>query len=336
MSFTSKTMQRRNFLERALLAGAMAAAALVGAQAQAQDYPTKPIVLVLPYPAGGSVDVMGRAVARRLSAVLKQSVVPDNKLGAGGLIGATQVAKAAPDGYTLLLSSSSTHSLAPALRAKMPYDPIKDFAPIIAVGNGRSVLLVADSMPVKDVKGLIAYMKGRGTANTFGTAGVGTIGHLNGEAFKRAAGVELTHVPYKGTTLAVQDLIGGRLTMMTDSVISAQALLATGKVRALAMVDGTQRSAVLPDLPTLTELGIPPNTPLSYFGLWAPAGTPAAVIQRLNAAMNTVLALPEMRSELAALGADPGGGTSAAFAERIASDTVGWAQLVKHAGIQPE
>lgn len=321
-------MKRRTIL-LAALAAAWAGPAL------AQAYPNRPVTLVLPFPPGGSVDVIGRIVATRLGAALGQPVVVQNRPGAGGVIGATAVATAPKDGYTLLLSSSSTHSLAPALRATMPYDPLKDFAPIIEVANGRSVLLIPDSLPVKDVQGLLAYMKARGSDNNFGSAGLGTLAHLRGELFKQATGVQMTHIPYKGTSLGGQDLSAGRLTMMFDSDVSAKALLRTGKVRALA-VNGPSRSPMMPDVPTLSEAGVQAPDPQGYFGLWAPAGTPAEIVELLARTMDKVLQSPEMKADLASASAEAVGGTSVAFANRIARDIDMWMQAAKIAGIKPE
>ncbi|MEK7945316.1 tripartite tricarboxylate transporter substrate binding protein [Pigmentiphaga sp. YJ18] len=322
-------MDRRQLLKVA--GGALLAPAV----ARGDTYPGRPILLQVPFPPGGAADVMARLVARKMSEALGQPVAVENKPGAGGIIGAAAVARAAPDGYTLLLSTTSTHSLAAAIKSSLPYDPEKSFAPIIEIANGKSVLLVSSASGIQDVASLVRLMKSRGADNNFGSAGVGTLAHLNGEAFKRAAGVEMTHIPYKGMSLAVQDLIGGQLTMMFDSAVSALAVLKGGRVRALA-VAGRKRTPVLPDVPTLIEAGVPGFDMEAYFGLWAPAGTPAPVVERLNGVLNAAIASPDLRSEITSLAADPAGGTSAAFAERIARDRRKWKQIIADAGITPE
>ena len=317
-------MKRRQFAALGLLAAAPLAFA--------DTYPDRPITFVLPFPAGGSVDVFGRAVAQHLASYLKQPVVIDNRAGAGGIIGATLVAKAKNDGYTLLLSSSSTHSLAAALKTNLPYDPEKDFAPIIDLGYGASALLVADSLPVRTAPELVAYMKQRGDQNTFGSAGIGTIAHLSAEDFKLSTGVQATHIPYKGTSLAVQDLAAGRLTFLFDSTVSAQGHVRTGRIRMLA-VTGNSRLAAMPDVPTMAEVGIKRLNPDGYFGIWAPAGTPRGVVLKLNAALNDVLKSPEMVALFQQQSVTARGGTPEAFADRIAKDTVQWRAVVKRANI---
>jgi tripartite-type tricarboxylate transporter receptor subunit TctC len=322
-------MKRRQFTDAAVAFGL---AATIAAAARAGAYPDRPVMLILPFPPGGSVDVFGRAVATHLATRLKQQVVVDNRAGAGGIIGAAAVAKAKGDGYTLLLSSSSTHSLAAALKGNLPYDPEKDFAPIIDLGYAGSGLLVAESLPVRTAAELVAHMKQRGDQNTFGSAGIGTIAHLSAEDFKLSTGVQATHVPYKGTSLAVQDLAAGRLTFLFDSTLSAQAYVATGRIRMLA-VTGSTRLKALPDVPTMAEVGIKRLNPDGYFGLWAPAGTPRDIVLQLNAAVNEVLKSPDMVALFQQQSVTAQGGTPEAFAERIARDTVQWKNVVKRANI---
>ena len=318
-------MKRRRVVALGLLTA-------VAPLAFADTFPDRPVTLVLPFPAGGSVDVFGRAVALHLATRLKQAVVVDNRAGAGGIIGATAVAKAKNDGYTLLLSSSSTHSLAAALKANLPYDPEKDFVPIIDLGYGASALLVADSLPVRTAPELVAYMKQRGDQNTFGSAGIGTIAHLSAEDFKLSTGVQATHVPYKGTSLAVQDLAAGRITFLFDSTVSAQAHVRTGRIRMLA-VTGSSRLNAMPEVPTMTEVGIQRLNPDGYFGVWAPAGTPRNIVMQLNAALNDVLKSPEMVALFHQQSVTARGGTPEAFADRVAKDTVQWRNVVTRASI---
>lgn len=321
-------MKRRQFV-------AWGVAAVSAPVALASAYPDRPVMLILPFPAGGSVDVFGRAVALHLAPRLKQPVVVDNRAGAGGIIGANAVAKAKNDGYTLLLSSSSTHSLAAALKSNLPYDPEKDFAPIIDLGYAGSALLVAESSPVRTAAELVATMKQRGDQNSFGSAGIGTIAHLSAEDFKFSTGVQATHVPYKGTSLAVQDLVAGRLTFLFDSTLSAQAHVATGRIRMLA-VTGSARLKALPDVPTMAEVGIKRLNPDGYFGLWAPAGTPRDIVLKLNAAVNEVLKSPEMVALFQQQSVTAQGGPPEALAERVARDTVLWKNAVKRANIPLE
>jgi tripartite-type tricarboxylate transporter receptor subunit TctC len=315
---------------------AIASGALLAPAAVAQNYPVKPIRLVVPYPPGGAVDILGRAVAQRLGEGLGEALVIDNKPGAGGLIGTELAAKAAPDGYTLVVSSASTHSIAPALNSKLPYNPSRDFAPVIEISNGPMVLMVAVGSPYKTLQELIAYAKARPGQLNFGTAGNATIGHLVTESFAQHAGIKVVHIPYKGVALAMPDLFSGQLGFMFDSLVSGQSNVRGGKVRALA-VTGSKRSATLPEIPTFAEAGLPSfDFAGGYFGLWAPAGTPPAVINRINAEMNKVLQTAAMREQLAKLGAEPVGGTPEAFAAAIARDTERWARVIREAGIKVE
>lgn len=322
-------MRRRHLL----LALPLVAAAVRAARAE--TYPARPVILVLPFPAGGSVDVFGRAIALHLAAVLKQSIVVDNRAGAGGIIGASAVAKAKKDGYTLLLSSSSTHSLAAALKANLPYDPEKDFAPIINLGSGISSLLVPASSPARTVAELVAAMKQRGDQNSFGSAGIGTIAHLSAEDFMQATGVRATHVPYKGTSLAVQDLAAGRLSFMFDSSVSAEGYVRSGLARMLA-VTGRSRLNGMPDVPTMAESGVRLANPEGYFGVWAPAGTPREIVLALNRALNDVLKSPEVVALMQKLSITARGGTPEDFAQRVAADTLQWKRAVQRADIPLE
>ena len=318
-------MKRKQFITWGL-ATASARWAWAGA------YPDRPLTIILPFPAGGSVDVFGRAIATQLATRLNQTVVVDNRAGASGIIGATAAAKAKADGYTLLLSSSSTHSLAAALKTNLPYDPEKDFVPIIDLGSAGSALLVGESLPVGTAPELVAYMKRRGDQNTFGSAGIGSIAHLSAEDFKWSTGVQATHVPYKGTSLAVQDLVAGRLTFLFDSTLSAQAHVASGRVRMLAVTGGTRLRA-LPDVPTMAELGIQRQNPEGYFGMWAPAGTPREIVLKLNATVNDILKSPEMAALFQQQSVTAQGGPPEALGARVARDTVQWRNVVKRVNI---
>ena len=314
---------------------AVACVALVASVAAAQPYPTKPIRLIVPFPPGGATDIVGRAFAQKLSEQLGQPVIVDNKPGAGGTIGSDLAAKAPADGYTLLMATTSTHSIAPSLYASLPYDPLRDFAPVAHIADSTNVLVVGATVPVKDVRELIALAKAQPGKLTFASSGSGTIVHLTAELFNSMAGIQMTHVPYKGTALAVPDIMSGQVTMIFDNIVSAQPGLKSGKVKALA-VTGTKRTPLAPDLPTVAESGLPGFASDTYFGLFAPAGTPKAIVDKLNADANKILAQPDFRERLAGLGADTAGGAPDAFAVLIRTERDKWAKVVKSSGAKAE
>jgi tripartite-type tricarboxylate transporter receptor subunit TctC len=301
----------------------------------AQSYPTRPIRLVIPFPPAGATDIVGRILAQKLGSALGQPVVVDNKPGAGGTIGTDMVAKATPDGYTILIATASTHSVGPALNAKLPYDTVKDFAPIIQLADAPHVLVVSSVLPYKSVSELIAAARAKPGALNYASSGVGTIVQLTAEEFKLAEKLLITHIPYKGTALAFSDLATGQVTLMFDNIISVQPSIASGKVRALG-VTSARRSPLMPNVPTMVEAGVPAMVSEAYFGLWAPAGTPAAVVARLNAEVNKILLTPDMKDQLARQGAVAVGGTPQEFSRHIASETAKWTRVVKEAGIKPE
>ena len=308
-------------------------ALIVGATGgvMAADYPTKPIRLVVPFPPGGTTDILARAVAQKLSEAWNEQVVVDNRPGAGGNIGADLVAKAAPDGYTLVMGTVGTHAINPNLYAKMPYDHVKDFAPVILVAGVPNVLVVNPSLPVHSVKELIDYAKANPGKLNFASSGNGTSIHLSGELFKTMAGVQMTHVPYKGSAPALSDLMGGQVQLMFDNLPSSLGLIKAGKLRALA-VTSASRAAALPDVPTIAESGLPGFEASSWFGILAPAGTPHEVVAKLNGAVAAWLATPEAKEKLLAQGAIAAGGTPEAFAKHIDSETAKWAKVVKASG----
>ena len=314
---------------------ALACLLFAAAVAHAQSYPAKPVRLVVPFPPGGATDILGRALAQKLSEQLGQQVIVDNKPGAGGTIGSDLVAKSPPDGYTLLMATTSTHSIAPSLYASLPYEPLRDFAPVAHVADSTNLLVVGLTVPAKDVRELIALAKAQPGGLNYGTSGSGTIVHLTAELFNSMAGTKMTHVPYKGTALAMPDVIRGQVTMIFDNIVSAQPHLKSGKVRALA-ISGAKRSPLAPDLPTVAESGLPGFASDTYFGLFAPAGTPKAIVDKLNADTNKVLAQPDFRERLASLGADPAGGTPEQFAALIRSEREKWAKVVKESGAKAE
>ncbi len=296
------------------------------------QYPQRAIKLLVPFPPAGATDIVGRIVAQKLSERLGQSVVVENRPGAGGSIGSDLVAKSAPDGYTLLMATSSTHSIGPALQ-KLPYDPIKDFAPITHVANVPNVLVVSPKLPVASVRELVEYAKARPGKLNFASSGVGTIVHLNGELFKMLAGVDLVHVPYKGTALSIPDLANGNIAMLFDSLASVLPHVKSGSVRPLAM-NAPQRSPLLPEVPTLAEAGMPAFDRYTWFGMFAPAGTPADIVRKVQAEVVAALKAPDLRERFDAVGAEPVGSTPEQFVDRIRSDGVRWAEVIKSANVK--
>ena len=296
------------------------------------QYPQRAIKLIVPFPPAGATDIVGRIVAQKLGERFGQAVVVENRPGAGGSIGSDLVAKSAPDGYTLLMATSSTHSIGPALQ-KLPYDPIKDFAAITHVANVPNVLVVSPKLPVASVKELIEYAKARPGKLNFASSGIGTIVHLNGELFKMLAGVDVVHVPYKGTALSIPDLANGNVAMLFDSLASVLPHVKSGSVRPLAM-NAPQRSPLLPEVPTLAEAGMPAFDRYTWFGMFAPAGTPADIVRRVQAEVAAALKAPDLRERFDAVGAEPVGSTPEAFVERIRSDAVRWAEVIRTAKVK--
>ena len=298
------------------------------------QYPQRTVKMVVPFPAGGPTDILARVVAQKLAERWGQPVIVDNKPGAGGSIGSDLVAKAAPDGYTLLMATSSTHSIGPSLQ-KLPYDPVRDFAPIGQVSNATNVLLVSPKLGVTSVKELIALAKSKPGQLNFASSGVGTIPHLTGEKFNLMAGVNLQHVPYKGTGLSIPDLANGQVAVLFDSIVTALNYVKTGTVRALA-ISSPRRTPLAPDLPTMAEAGLPGFESETWFGLFAPAGTPKDILARISADTASALKAPEVRERFAAAGAEPVGSTPEQFAERVRADTARWAEVIKAAKVKVE
>ena len=314
----------------AALAAVVALAASAPAAAQG-SYPSKPVRLVVPFPAGGTTDILARAVAQKLSETWGQQVIVDNRPGAGGNIGSELVAKSPPDGYTLLMGTVGTHAINPSLYAKMPYDHVKDFTPVILVAGVPNVLVVNPALPVNSVPELIAYAKANPNKLNFASSGNGTSIHLSGELFKTMTGAQMTHVPYKGSSPALTDLIGGQVQLMFDNLPSSLQFIKAGKLRALAVTTAA-RSQALPDVPTLAESGLPGFEASSWFGVLAPAGTPPAIVEKINGAVAAWLASPEAKEKLAGQGAIAAGGTSDAFVRHIADESSKWSKVVKASG----
>jgi tripartite-type tricarboxylate transporter receptor subunit TctC len=316
---------------------ASAALALLAVQpvARADDYPNRPITLIVPFPPGGSTNVVARIVADKLSAALGQQVVVDNRGGAGGTIGTRFAAKAAPDGYTILLSYTATMAIAPAMNVNAGYDPRKEFAPIGMIGAAPNVLVVHPSLPVRSVAELIAYAKAAPAPLLYGSPGVGTVNHLAGEYLANETGMKLQHVPYKGNGPAISDLLGGHIPMMFLPIPVALGNVKAGSLRGLAITSAT-RSNLLPDLPTLAESGVPGFDVALRYGLVAPAGTPAAVIARLNKELNTALQSEDVKRRLTTEGAEALPGTPEAYAADIDADEKKWGGLVRKLGLKVE
>ncbi len=299
--------------------------------AQAQ-YPNRPIKLIVPFPPAGATDIVGRIVAQKLGERLGQAVVVENKPGAGGSIGSDLAAKSAPDGYTLLMATSSTHSIGPALQ-KLPYDPLRDFAPITHVANVPNVLIVSPTLPVASMKEFIAYARARPGQLNFASSGIGTIPHLNAELFKLLTGVDMVHVPYKGTALAIPDLANGSIAMLFDSLASVQPHIKSGRAKPIA-VNAYKRSALMPEVPTLVEAGLTAFDRYTWFGMFAPAGTPRDIVLRVNAEVLAALKAPDLLERFAAAGAEAVGSTPEQFVERIKSDAAKWAEVIRAANVQ--
>jgi tripartite-type tricarboxylate transporter receptor subunit TctC len=308
-------------------------AALIAPLALAQPvpFPAKTVRLVVPFPAGGPLDATGRAIAQKLTEAWGQSVVVDNRPGAGGNIGADLVAKSPPDGYTVVMGALSTHAVNPSLYPSMPYDAVKDFAPITLVAVTPNVLVVNPALPVKSVRELIAYAKANPNKLSFGSGSNGSAGHLAGELFKVETGTDLVHIPYKGAAPAMQALLAGDTQLMFDNLASAMPQVKAGKLRALA-VTTAKRSSLVPELPTMAEAGVPGFDIATWFGLLAPAGTPKDVIAKWNADVVKILDSPEMREKLMAQGAEPTPTTPAQFAAFIAAELPKYARIVKSSG----
>lgn len=303
--------------------------------AGAQAFPARAVRFVVPYPPGGPLDTVARLLAQRVSAQWGQPVVVENIAGAGGNIGAAAVAKAAPDGHTLLMGAVATHAINPSLYAAMPYDAARDFIAVTQVASTPNVLVVNPQVPAKTVTELVAHARAKPGGLNYGSGSTGSAGHLAGELFNSLAGVRMVHVPYKGAPAALQDLIGGRIDLMFDNLASSLAQVKANRIRALA-VTTAKRTPLAPELPTLAESGLPGFDISTWFGLFVPAGTPRAAVDRIHADFTRALAEPEVREKLVGMGADPVGSTPEAFAGFVAAEASKYAKLVKASGAKAD
>lgn len=324
---------RRSFIRKAVLLAACGSLLAAGS-ATAQSYPDKPIHFVVPFAAGGTTSILARALADRLGPVIGQPVVVDNRPGAGGNIGAQLVAEAAPDGYTMLMGPIGL-AINPALYPKLSYDPLKDLAPVTLYGGVPNLLVVNPQVPAQTVAELIDYARAHPGKLTFASNGQGTSSHLAAEMLKSAAKLDIVHVPYKGGAPAMQDLIGGQVNMLFDQMPAVMPQVTSGRVRALGISSAT-RSPAAPSIPTVAESGIPGFDMTVWFGVLVPAGTPAAIVEKLNTSIRKVLDEPEFRAWLAERGVETMHGTPQTFADFLKSETKRWAEVVRTSGARIE
>jgi tripartite-type tricarboxylate transporter receptor subunit TctC len=307
----------------------------ISPDAQAQPAGDMAIKLIVPYPPGGTTDIIGRILGEKLGDALKQTVITENRPGAGGNIGAALVAKSRPDGSSLLVTAVSTPAIAHSLYSNLQYDLRRDLEPVAVVGSLPFVLLVSNNVPAKNTAELLALIKSKPGKFNFGSAGNGTTAHLAGELFKSMAAIQITHVPYKGNGPALTDLMGGHLDMMFDFLPSALQLVSAGKVRAIA-VTSTKRSSALPNVPTLAESGVPGYDVLSYFGVMAPSQTPKATIAKLNAEINRISMSPENRARYAREGVEPAAESPEWYAKYLDFEIVRWGKVIREAGVKAQ
>ncbi len=327
-------MKTLHQLASCALAAIAAFSAAPTATAQASSYPDKPVRFVVPYPPGGGTDVIARIVHERFQAALGQTIVIENKGGAGGSVGTDVVAKSAPDGYTVLFTLSS-HTINPAIFPKLAYDTQKDFEPIGSVASLPQILVANPQFPANTVAELIALAKAKPDTLSFASVGNGSPGHLAGELFKLRTGTQMTHIPYRGGGPAVTDVMGGQVPLLWVSIPAAAQFVKTGKLKALG-VSTLKRSAAFPDVPTLQEAGVPDFEVDSWYAMFVPAKTPPAVIDKLNRALNSVVADPGIREKLLAQGSEAVGGTPEALAKTVAAELPKWAKLAKDANIKAD
>jgi tripartite-type tricarboxylate transporter receptor subunit TctC len=315
------------------LMGGLGLGLMASNSAMAQAYPNKPIRLVVTFPTGGAPDILARLFSEK--AQLGQPVVIDNKPGAGGNIGSDIVAKAPGDGHTIVMGTVGTHSINGALYEKMPYDMVKNFTPISLIASAPNLLVVNNDVPAKNLTELIALARAKPGQLTFGSPGIGTSVHVSGELFNSLAGVRTTHVPYQGRQMAIPDLLGGSITMMFDNMPSAIPVVREGKLRAIG-VTSAKRSASAPEIPTIAEQGLPGFEATSWFAVFAPAGTPKPVVDRLHAEIVRIFGLPDVQAKMKTLGLDPILGGPDELAKTQAAEIVKWAKVIKDSGAKAE
>lgn len=299
--------------------------------AAAQNYPTKPIHLIVPFPPGGGTDLFSRAIAGKLTETLHWTIVVDNKPGAGGNLGVDAAAKSPADGYTMVMGQTSDLAVNPTLYRKLPYDPVKDLTPVVLVASAPIIIVVSDKSPYRSLADIVAAAKAKPGRITLATPGNGTVAHLTGVMLQRAAGIELIHVPYKGAAQALPDLMGGQVDLYSSSVSSVIGQIKGGKVRPI-VVASAKRSPALPDLPTVAESGYPGFDADSWYGLLMPAGAPPAVVQRVNAEVNKLLSLPDMRERIGSEGGEALGGPPERFTALLKRDLAKWGNAVRQSG----
>jgi len=335
MNFANRSVRAWLTLGASLL---LSAAVLLPSAAQAQGaaatFPDKPMRIVVTFTPGGAPDILGRLLAERFTAAWGQPVLVDNRPGAGGNTGADFVAKAAPDGYTIIVGTVGTHSINGALYAKMPYDMVKDFTPVTLLATTPNMLVVHNEVPAKNLKDFIALGKKEGKM-TFASSGSGTSIHVSGELFKTMTGIDMVHIPYKGRATAIPDVLGGRVTMMFDNMPSSLQLVREGKLRALG-VTSSQRSAAAPDIPTNAESGLPGFEAVSWFALFAPANTPKPIVDKLQAEVRKILKTPDVAKRLADAGLEPVGSTPEELAAYQKAEIAKWAKVVKESGAKAD
>ncbi len=327
------------FSIRPLLAGVCAVAALAAAPAAsasaAQAYPARQVTILVPFPAGGTTDIAARVVAAELGKAWQQPVVVENRAGAGGNVGTAEAARATPDGYTLLMGTVSTHAINQSVYAKLPYDPVRDFTPVTLVIPVPNILELnpafADQHKIRSVADLIAYLKANPGKVNMASTGNGTSTHLSGELFQAMTGTKMTHVPYKGSSPALTDVMSGSADLIFDNLPSSMGFLKAGKLRPLA-VTSAERSPALPDVPTMAQAGVAGYDASSWFGMLAPAGTPPAIVDQVQRDVAKILQDPAVRERFAALGAVPSGMTPAQFKQFMAAEATKWAKVVKDSG----